>query len=198
MAADILLYDTDEVPVGGDQDQHVELTRDIAIRFNALYGETFVVPRLDRAALGARIADLADPTVKMSKSDPDDAAGVIRMLDEPDLVRRKVMRAVTDSVGTVRHDPDAQPGVANLLEILACCSGDREPTRIAAAYDSYGSLKRDVTDAVVDTLRPIQKRYAELAADHAYVDGVLAAGAERASEQAQVVLRRAKEAIGVG
>jgi tryptophanyl-tRNA synthetase len=198
MAADILLYDTDAVPVGGDQDQHVEVARDLAIRFNTLYGETFVVPRLARAAIGGRIADLADPTRKMDKSAPDDAAGVIRMLDEPDGVRRKVMRAVTDSSGTVRYDPERQPGVANLLDILAGCTGDTDPARIAAGFDSYGALKGAVADVVVDTLRPIQKRYAELAADHAYVDGVLAAGAERASEQAQVVLRRAKQAIGVG
>jgi len=198
MAADILLYDTDAVPVGGDQDQHVELARDLAIRFNTLYGETFVVPQLSRAAIGARIADLADPTRKMDKSAPDDAAGVIRMLDEPDRVRRKVMRAVTDSSSTVRYDPDRQPGVANLLDILAGCTGEADPARIAAGYDSYGALKGVVADVVVDTLRPIQKRYAELAADPAYVDGVLAAGAARASGQAQVVLRRAQEAIGVG
>jgi tryptophanyl-tRNA synthetase len=197
MAADILLYDTDAVPVGGDQDQHVELARDLAIRFNRLYGETFVVPRLAKAAIGARIADLADPTSKMSKSAPDDAAGVIRMLDEPDVVRRKVIRAVTDSSGTVCYDPDRQPGVANLLDILAC-TGEPDPSSIASYYDSYGALKGAVADVVVDTLRPIQKRYAELAADPEYVDGVLADGADRASERAQVVLRRAKEAIGVG
>ena len=198
MAADILLYDTDVVPVGGDQDQHVELARDLAIRFNTQYGETFVVPQLARAAIGARIADLADPTRKMSKSDPDDAAGVIRMLDAPDVVRRKVMRAVTDSGGAVRYDPGTQPGIANLLEILACCTDEPDPTRIASGYDSYGALKRAVADVVIDTLRPIQKRYAELAADPEYVDGVLADGAARASERARVVLRRARQAIGVG
>jgi tryptophanyl-tRNA synthetase len=198
MAADILLYDTDVVPVGGDQDQHVELARDLAIRYNTLYGDTFVVPRLERAAIAARIADLADPTTKMSKSAPDDAAGVIRMLDEPDVVRRKVMRAVTDSGSVVRYDPDTQPGIANLLEILASCTGEPEPTRIAGDYESYGALKRTVADVVVDTLRPIQKRYAELSADPAYVDGVLAEGAARASTRAAVVLRRAREAIGVG
>jgi tryptophanyl-tRNA synthetase len=198
MAADILLYDTDAVPVGGDQDQHVELARDLAIRFNTRYGETFVVPRLARAAIGARILDLTDPMRKMSKSDPDQAAGVIRMLDEPDAVRRKVMRAVTDSGSAVRCDPDTQPGISNLLEILACCTGEPEPSRIAGDYASYGALKRAVADVVVDTLRPIQKRYAELSADPAYVDGVLADGAARASEQAAVVLGRAREAIGVG
>lgn len=197
MAADILLYDTDFVPVGGDQDQHVELARDVAIRFNATYGKTFVVPELNRAAIGARIADLADPTTKMSKSAPDDAAGVIRMLDGPDLVRRKVMRAVTDSAGTVRYGPDGQPGIANLLEMLACCT-DADPGRIATEYDSYGALKRDVADAVVETLRPIQKRYAELEADPTYVDGVLTDGARRASERASVVLTRAQRSIGVG
>src|SRR5262245_16328577 len=141
MAADILLYDTDAVPVGGDQDQHVELARDLAIRFNTRYGETFVVPRLARAAIGARIADLVDPARKMSKSDPDQAAGVSRMLDEPDVVRRKVMRAVTDSAGTIRYDPDGQPGVANLLDILACCTGEPDPAAIASGHDAYGALK---------------------------------------------------------
>jgi tryptophanyl-tRNA synthetase len=197
MAADILLYDADRVPVGGDQDQHVELARDVAIRFNALYGETFVVPELARAAIGSRIADLADPTAKMSKSAPDDAAGVIRMLDPPDVVRRKIMRAVTDSVGVVRYDPDGQPGVANLLEILACCR-DVDPADLAAAYRSYGALKDDVVEAVVETLDPIQKRYADLAADPGSVDRVLADGADRASARARVVLARARSAIGVG
>jgi tryptophanyl-tRNA synthetase len=107
------------------------------------------------------------------------------------------MRAVTDSVGVVAYDPDRQPGVANLLEILAGCSGDAEPARLAADYTSYGALKRDVVDAVVETLRPIQKRYAELAADPAHVDRVLADGAARASERASVVLGRARAAIGV-
>jgi tryptophanyl-tRNA synthetase len=198
MAADILLYDTDAVPVGGDQDQHVELARDLAIRFNRLYGETFVVPQLAKAAIGARIADLSDPARKMDKSAADDAPGVIRMLDEPDVVRRKVMRAVTDSSSTVRYDPHRQPGVANLLDILACSTDEPNPSAIASDYDSYGALKGAVADVVVDTLRPIQKRYAELAADPEYVDGVLADGAARASDRAQVVLRRAKQAIGVG
>ena len=198
MAADILLYDAERVPVGGDQDQHVELARDVAIRFNRRYGETFVVPELARAAIGARIADLTDPTVKMSKSAPDDAAGVIRMLDEPDVVRRKLMRAVTDNRGVVRYAPEEQPGVANLLEILACCRGEADPARLAAEYTSYGDLKRDVVEAVVETLRPIRKRYTELETDPAYVDGVLAEGAARASVQAGTVLRRAQAAIGVG
>ena len=197
MAADILLYDTDRVPVGGDQDQHVELARDVAIRFNGLYGETFVVPELARAAIGSRIADLADPVIKMSKSAPADAAGVIRMLDGPDVVRRKLGRAVTDNVGAVRYAPDEQPGVSNLLEILACCTGNADPGRLAADYASYGDLKRDVVDAVIETLGPIRKRYADLDADPAAVDRVLADGAQRASERAGVVLRRAREAIGV-
>jgi tryptophanyl-tRNA synthetase len=197
MAADILLYDTDLVPVGGDQDQHVELARDVAIRFNGVYGETFVVPRLARAAIGSRIADLADPTAKMSKSAPDDAAGVIRMLDDPDVVRRKLMRAVTDNVGEVRYDPGRQPGISNLLEILVCCNGDADPHRLAAGYSSYGELKRDAADAVIETLRPIQKRHADLAGDPGHIDQVLAAGAARASDRASV-LRRAQQAMGVG
>jgi tryptophanyl-tRNA synthetase len=123
MAADILAYDTDVVPVGGDQDQHVELVRDVAIRFNRAYGDTFTVPRTQRAPLGARIADLAEPVVKMSKSTPDEAPGVIRMLDDEATIRRKVSRAVTDSGQRVVHDRERQPGVANLVEITAVCTG---------------------------------------------------------------------------
>ncbi len=128
MAADILLYGAERVPVGGDQDQHVELARDVAVRFNREYGETFVVPQLDKAALAARIKDLQQPTTKMSKSDVDDATGVIRLLDPVDVVRRQVMRAVTDSGSEVRHDAAAKPGVTNLLEILAACTDD-DPVR---------------------------------------------------------------------
>jgi tryptophanyl-tRNA synthetase len=196
MAADILLYDTDTVPVGGDQDQHVELCRDLALRFNRLYGETFVVPQLARAALAARIADLADPTAKMSKSAPDTAPGVIRLLDTPDVVRRKVNRAVTDSGTEVRYDPDSKPGVSNLLDIIAAIS-DETPERAATGLASYGALKAACVDQVVSVLEPIQRRYAELAADHDELDRMLRAGAERAREQADGVLSRARAAMGL-
>jgi len=197
MAADILLYGARSVPVGGDQDQHVELTRDLALRFNREHGEVFVVPELQRAALAARVADLADPTRKMSKSAPDAAMGVVRMLDTPEVVRRKVMRAVTDTDGTVRHDPVAKPGVSNLLELLAACTGG-EPAALAAGYSSYGALKADVADAVVATLEPVQQRYAALVADPAAVREALDVGARRARDHAEPRLHAAMAAVGLG
>ena len=197
MAADILLHGARTVPVGGDQDQHVELTRDLALRFNREYGEVFVVPELHRAALAARVADLAHPTRKMSKSDPDDAMGVIRLLDPPELVRRKVMRAVTDSGADVRHDPVAQPGVSNLLDLLAACTG-ADPAALAPGYDSYGALKRDVAEAVVALLEPLQQRYAALVAEPGHVREALRLGAERAREHAEPRLRAAMAAVGLG
>lgn len=197
MAADILAHETEMVPVGGDQDQHVELTRDLAARFNTTYGETFTVPRLARTDIGSRVANLADATVKMSKSAPDEAAGVVRILDGPDITRRRIMRAVTDSFGEVRHDPQRQPGIANLLEILAACTGAR-PQDVAERYSSYGALKHDVADAVLAELEPLRRRHDELAAEPAYVEQVLSRGAARASAQAQRVLRRARAAFGIG
>ena len=196
MAADILLYDTDSVPVGGDQDQHVELCRDLAVRFNRLYGETFTVPRLARAALAGRVADLADLRFKMSKSAPPDAAGVIRMLDAPDVIRRKVSRAVTDSDADVRYAPDTKPGVSNLLDIIAGLTGE-QPSEVAAGFSSYGDLKAACSDAVVAALRPIQERHATLMADPAGLARMLAAGAATASVQAGEVLTRARAAMGL-
>jgi tryptophanyl-tRNA synthetase len=196
MAADILLYDTDTVPVGGDQDQHVELCRDLAVRFNRSYGETFVVPHLARAALAARVADLADPSVKMSKSAPDAAAGVIRMLDAPDLIRRKINRAVTDSDNAVAYDPGSKPGVSNLLDIIAVISGEA-PQQVATGFTTYGALKAACADCVVAVLEPIQRRYAELDGDRSELQRMLREGAASAREQAAPVLARASSAIGV-
>ena len=196
MAADILLYGTDRVPVGGDQDQHVELTRDIAVRFNREYGETFVVPQLEKAALAMRIKDLANPTAKMNKSDADDAIGTIRLLDPPDVIRRQVMRAVTDSDGEVRHDEVKKPGVTNLLEILAACAGG-DPVELAAAYTTYGALKADVGDAVLSVIEPLQKRYADLASDPAEMDAILAQGQDRAIEASAPRLEAAIRAMGL-
>jgi tryptophanyl-tRNA synthetase len=198
MAADILLYDTDEVPVGGDQDQHVELCRALALRFNRLYGDVFVVPRLARAALAARVADLADPTAKMSKSAPESAAGVIRMLDPPTVIARKIARAVTDSQSDVRYDPKAKPGVSNMVDILAALDGGSPQSVVTARYSSYARLKAACTDAVVDELVPIQRRYADLIAPGSDLDAMLAVGAERARDRAGPVLARAREAIGLG
>lgn len=196
MAADILLYGARRVPVGGDQDQHVELARDLAVRFNRTYGQTFVVPELQRATAAGRVRDLQTPTAKMSKSDPDEAAGVLRMLDPPDVLRRKVIRAVTDSDSEVRHDEAAKPGVTNLLEILGACTGIA-PTEVAASYTAYGDLKKDTADAVVALLEPVQQRYAALVADPHGVGRLLDAGRDRAAAFAAPRLDSAMRAIGL-
>jgi len=192
MAADILLYRPQQVPVGADQRQHVELTRDLALRFNRRYGEVFTVPEVVTATDGsARVMDLLHPDRKMSKS--AEAAGSVYLLDPPDVVRRKVSRAVTDSdIGpdAVRAAPD-KPGVTNLLSILEACGGS------TAGIDTYGALKRAVTDAVVATLEPIQKRYADLAADPVHVTQVFAGGEARCREVTAPVLAAAQTAIGL-
>ncbi|WP_406050522.1 tryptophan--tRNA ligase [Kribbella sp. NBC_00889] len=196
MAADILLYGADRVPVGGDQSQHVELARDVAIRFNREYGETFVVPQLAKAAYATRVKDLADPTKKMSKSEADDAVGTIRLLDPPDVIRRQIMRAVTDSDNEVRHDEAAKPGITNLLDVLAACT-DGDPVQLATAYSSYGELKRDVADAVLAVLEPLQKEYARLTTDPGAIDELLAQGRDRALEASLPRLRAAERAMGL-
>ena len=193
MAADILLYRPAVVPVGDDQRQHVELTRDLAIRFNSTYGEVFTVPAIGTPPAGARVMDLADPTRKMSKS--GDAAGSVYLLDPPDVVRRKIARAVTDSEtgpGAVRADRSAKPGVTNLIEILEACGGTVD------GITTYGALKQVVTDAVVAELEPLQKRYTDLAADATYVAQVFADGAERCRRVTAPVLAAARAAIGLG
>jgi len=195
MAADILLYDTEEVPVGEDQAQHVELARDAAARFNARYGPVFTLPRAVNPPVAARIMDLTEPTTKMSKSAAS-AAGSLRLLDEPEVLRRKVMRAVTDTDGEMTYDPGRKPGVSNLLDILAACSGD-EPAALASRFDRYGELKQAVADAVVATITPVRERYLELARDPERVRSVLRAGAARASKQAAEKVRQAKAAIGL-
>jgi len=195
MAADILLYDTDEVPVGDDQRQHVELARDLAVRFNSRYGHTFTVPEAVHPPMAARVLDLAAPGAKMSKSSSS-AAGALRLLDPPELLRRKVMRARTDAAATVAYDPARAPGVANLLDILAACTGG-EPARLAARFDGYGELKRAVADAVVETLAPLRERYLQLTAEPERVRTVLRAGAERARRHAADTVCRARTAIGL-
>ncbi|MEO3929170.1 tryptophan--tRNA ligase [Micromonosporaceae bacterium B7E4] len=195
MAADILLHDVQEVPVGDDQRQHLELTRTVATRFNARYGDTFTVPRAVHPAVSARVMDLADPTAKMGKTSAS-GAGTIFLLDPPEVIRRKVLRAVTDPGRTVGYDPRHRPGVANLLEILASCLGG-SPAALAADYRSYAQLKNAVAEAVEAMLRPIRLRYAELARDPGYVRRVLADGAERARDNAADTVHRAKRAIGL-
>ncbi|MFF7097671.1 tryptophan--tRNA ligase [Streptomyces rubradiris] len=195
MAADILAYGTDEVPVGEDQTQHVELARDVAVRFNQRYGHTFVVPRTTLPPVAARVMNLQDPTRKMGKSD-ESGTGVVYLLDEPDVVRKKVLRAVTDSGREVVYDRAARPGLANLLDVLAACTG-RSPESLAAGYDSYGSLKKDTAEAVVEVLRPVRDRHRELCADPAYVEGVLREGAEKARALARPTVDAAYRAIGL-
>ncbi|CAL9300947.1 tryptophan--tRNA ligase [Streptomyces sp. SudanB182_2057] len=195
MAADILAYGTDEVPVGVDQTQHVELARDVAVRFNQRYGHTFVVPRTTLPPVAARVMNLQDPTRKMGKSD-ESGTGVVYLLDEPDTVRKKVLRAVTDSGREVVYDRAAQPGLANLLDILAACTGG-SPESLAAGYDSYGALKKDTAEAVVEVLRPVRDRHRELCADPAYVEGVLREGAEKARALARPTVDAAYRAIGL-
>ncbi len=195
MASDILLYDTEEVPVGEDQRQHVELTRDLALRFNRRYGETFAVPRAVNPPVAARLMDLADPARKMAKSNPS-PAGVLYLLDPPETLRRKLSRAVTDTGTEVRYDPERKPGVSNLLELIAGCRGG-DPRRLAGEFASYQQLKEAAADAVIDVLRPLQRRYAELAAHPERLASALRAGADRAREHASRTLRRATEAIGL-
>lgn len=195
MAADILAYGAHEVPVGEDQAQHVELTRDLAIRFNQRYGATFVVPKATLPKVAARVMDLQEPTSKMGKSH-DRTAGIVYLLDEPEVVRKKVMRAVTDGGSEVVYDRAERPGLANLLDVLAACTGG-DPERLAGAYDSYGALKKDVAEAVVETLRPVRERHAALAAEPAYVDEVLGRGAERARGMARPRVDAAYRAMGL-
>jgi tryptophanyl-tRNA synthetase len=196
MAADILLYGAKEVPVGEDQAQHVELARALARRFNGTYGDVFTVPELALPEAAARIRDLADPTRKMAKSNQD-SAGVIFVLDPPDLVRRKVSRAVTDTLGTVTYAPATQPGVANLLEILATCT-DTTPEKAAVDIDGYAMLKAQVADAVLAVLDPVRERAAALLADPAELDRIRAAGAARARERARPRLAAALRLAGLG
>jgi tryptophanyl-tRNA synthetase len=194
-AADILLYDAQEVPVGDDQRQHIEITRDIALRFNHRFGETFTLPKAVTPAAGARVMDLQDPTAKMSKSANSDA-GIIYLLDEPAAIEKKFKRAVTDSRNEVRYDRDDQPGVANLLEILATATRST-PELTAAKYEQYGALKADTGAAVVEMLSPIRKRYLELRADPAELARLIALGDERAEAVASATLDRAHAAIGL-
>jgi tryptophanyl-tRNA synthetase len=198
-AADILLYDTDVVPVGDDQVQHIELTRDIAQRFNHLFGDTFVLPRAVVPKVGARVMGFDDPETKMSKSIARERERhAVLLLDDEKRIKKTVMSAVTDSGREVRFE-HAGPGVRNLLGILQSLTG-QEMAAIEAAFDGkgYGDLKKSVLEAILETLRPIQERYRGYASDPAELDAVLARGAERARETASRTFARAQEALGVG
>lgn len=197
MAADILLYDATAVPVGEDQRQHLELTRDLAARFNARYGQTFVIPSAHIPSATAKIQSLADPNAKMSKS-ADNQSGNLMMLDEPRANIKKIKAAVTDTDNEVRWDPDAKPGIANLLRIHSALSG--EPVEsIVARFEGpnrYGALKGEVADLVVAVQAPFKERVEQYLADPAQLDAILAAGADRAREVAGGVLARAYDAVG--
>ncbi|HTW10299.1 MAG TPA: tryptophan--tRNA ligase [Acidimicrobiales bacterium] len=201
MAADILAYDADLVPVGDDQRQHLELTRDLAHRWNTRYGPTFKLPEAAIAPQGgaARVMDLQDPAHKMSKT-ADSDAGVVYLLDDPKVIERKIKRAVTDldppGPSAVRWDVAAKPGVSNLLELISATRGGT-PDELAGSYTSYGQLKADAADAVIAALQPLQARYRDLAADPASVQAILADGAARARETAATTYQRARGAIGL-
>lgn len=194
-AADILLYDTDEVPVGEDQRQHIEITRDIAERFNSRFGDTFRLPKASIPKAGARIMDLQEPTAKMSKSTTSEA-GIVYLLDEPAAVMKKFKRAVTDSESEVRYDRTAKPGVSNLLEILAVATG-RTPEDVAAGYTQYGPLKTDAGEAVVALLEPIQQRFTELMTDRGELARLLRIGSDKARAVAAATYDRAVTNIGL-
>jgi len=196
MAGDVLLYQADIVPVGDDQRQHIELTRDVAERFNQRYGETFTVPRGVYPEEGARIRNLQEPERLMSTS-AGAPQGVVRMIDPPDVVRKKFKTAVTDSGRDVVHDPEQKPGVSNLIEIMSVATG--EPiAAIEGRYDGqgYGPFKEDVAEAVVALLTPIQSRYEELRADEGELRRLLAQGAEKAREASTPTLRTMVERMG--
>jgi tryptophanyl-tRNA synthetase len=198
-AADILMYQSDYVPVGEDQVQHVELTRDIARRFNHLYGETFVIPEVEIPPVGARIMGLDDPLAKMSKSTADEKPGhALRLLDPPDVLRKTIMSAVTDSGREIRFDP-LKPGISNLLTIYQVCT-DQSGEEIENHFDEmgYADLKREVADAVVAYLAPIQERYQELADSPEAIEAILRRGAEKAKPYAQQTLATVKERLGLG
>jgi tryptophanyl-tRNA synthetase len=195
MAADILLYDTDRVPVGDDQRQHLEFARDVAERFNARFGQTFVVPEASIATVAARVMDFQNPTAKMSKS-VSSPQGTVLMLDDPKDIERKIKRAVTDTETDVRYDVEKKPGVSNLLAVLSACTGEA-PEKLAERYEQYGSLKADTAAAVVEVLRPVQERYRQLIADEGELRRILAAGAAKAQVTASATMARARAAVGL-
>ena len=195
MAGDILLYQANLVPVGVDQTQHLEICRDIAARVNGLYSGVFTIPEGYYPKVGARVMSLQEPTRKMSKSDADDS--FISILDGPDAVRRKIRRAVTDSDGEIRFDPENKPGVSNLLSILSALTGETIDSLAESFADKgYGDLKSAVTDATIETLVPIQTSFNQYMADKAYLESVYRTGAERASRIAERTLAKLMKKIG--
>ncbi len=196
MAADILLYEASKVPVGDDQKQHLELTRDVAIRFNNLYGPVFTVPEPMIPPVGARIMGLQTPDAKMSKSD-DAQTNAVYLLDAPEVIARKIRRAVTDLGNEVRYAPEEKAGVSNLMSILAATT-DQSFDQIAAQYNGkgYGTFKQAVADAVVECLKPVQARYRDVRADEAGLRKILRDAAAKASARADATLKRVHDVLG--
>ena len=196
MAADILLYGSHLVPVGADQKQHLELARDIALRFNNVYGEVFTVPEPYIPKVGAKVMSLTEPEKKMSKSD-ENSFGYIALLDPPDLIAKKIRRAVTDSENAVRYDEN-KPGVSNLLSIYGAVTGMRiEDAESVFEGKGYGAFKEAVAEAVLEELKPLQERYRKIRADREYLNAVIRGNAERAAGNAQKILRRVYKKIGL-
>jgi len=195
MAADILLYQTHLVPIGADQKQHLEITRDIAQRFNGLYGDVFTIPDAYIGKVGSRVMSLQEPNRKMSKSDPEET--YIAILDRPEDIRRKIKRAVTDSDGEIRFDPENKPGVSNLLSIIAALT-DEPMDKITGdlAGGGYGGLKARATECVLDTLTPIQTEFKRIMGDKAALQAILDRNAQRASVRANRTLDKVKRKVG--
>ncbi|MFC2949924.1 tryptophan--tRNA ligase [Virgibacillus sediminis] len=197
MASDILLYNTDIVPVGEDQKQHLELTRNLAQRFNNKFNDIFTIPEVRIPKVGARIMSLQEPTKKMSKSD-ENQKGFISMLDEPKKIEKKIKSAVTDSEGIVKYDKENKPGISNLLTIYSSCTGE-SVQELEAKYEGkgYGDFKQDTANAVIQLLEPIQQKYHDLI-NSAELDDILDEGADKAAYTANKTLRKAKKAMGLG
>ena len=196
MAADILLYQTNLVPVGVDQKQHLELCRDIAQRFNGVYGNVFTIPEGYIPKIGAKVMSLQEPEKKMSKSDPEDT--YIALLDDPDTIRRKIRRAVTDSDGEIRYDPENKPGVSNLLSIMSALgAGDVEKIAEEMQGQGYGELKSRTTDCVIAALTPLQTEFKRLIADKGYLQSVIDENAKTAGYLATKTLRKVQKKIGL-
>jgi tryptophanyl-tRNA synthetase len=197
MAGDILLYQTDLVPIGDDQRQHLELARDVAERFNSRFAPIFKVPEGQFPEIGARVMDLQEPTSKMSTSSALDAQGVVRMLDAPDVIRKKFKTAVTDSGKEVRHDRKEKPGVSNLIEIMSVATGESFAD-IESRYDGagYGPFKEDVAEAVVTLLQPIQERFHAIRGDERELHRLLAVGAEKARRECEPTLEQLYDVMG--
>lgn len=195
MAADILLYDANEVPVGDDQRQHIEMTRDIAVRFNHRFGDTFVLPKAVHPTAGARVMDLQDPTSKMSKSASSDN-GIVNLLDDNATILKKFKRAVTDSDNDVKYDLANKPGISNLLDILSASTG-ATIDHLVTQYSQYGMLKNDTGEAVIAVIEPIRNRFYELMKDKGELTRLLSIGNERARNVAAITLDRAHSAVGL-